>query len=151
MSQVEELPPLSGSLGYVLKQATASLHASMEAVLRPVGLTLSQYSCLELLSRGGDQTNAQLARGAFVTPQSMHELLLGLERRALVRREADSQVGRARPAHPTDAGLDLVERARIAIAPIEQALVAGLSDADQAALLARLHAIVQALDPSRRA
>jgi len=37
---------LDRSVGYVLKQASSALRAAMDAVLRPLELTVPQYSCL---------------------------------------------------------------------------------------------------------
>jgi len=67
MAQDGSRKPLSENVGYVLKQAQMALHNAMDRALRSQGLTVSQYSVLELLSRTPGQTNAQLARGAFVT------------------------------------------------------------------------------------
>ncbi|MGK8491262.1 hypothetical protein [Nocardia asiatica] len=69
MSQEETVGELEQSVGYVLKQAQAALHSAMHAVLRPLELTVSQYACLELLGQYPGISNAELARGAFVTRQ----------------------------------------------------------------------------------
>jgi hypothetical protein len=41
------------------------------------GLTVPQYACLELLDQHSGLSNAELARGAFVTRQSMQRDLRG--------------------------------------------------------------------------
>ncbi len=145
MSQ-DELQPLSESVGYLLKQATTALHAAMEAALRPLSLSLSQYSCLELLSRTPDQSNAELARGAFVTPQSMNDLLRGLQRRGLVERPAVAPVGRALPTRLTPKGQERVDRARIVLVPVERRLLEGVAEPDRQRLAADLRAIVRAME-----
>ena len=122
MSQAREPDPLSENLGYLLKVASTALHAAMEAALRPAGLTLSQFSCLELLSRTPDQTNAQLARGAFVTPQSMNEVLQGLQRRGLVERPDAPESGRARPTRLTAQDRLATNRARAALADVDSTI-----------------------------
>ena len=71
---------LDASLGYLLKQAASALRSSMDAALRPLDLTVPQYACLELLAQRPGLSNSGLARGAFVTRQSMNVLLQGLER-----------------------------------------------------------------------
>ena len=75
---------VSTSVGYALKRATTALHGAMAAELTPLGLSVSQYSCLELLGSYPGTTNASLARGAFVTRQAMHQLLGGLRAAGLV-------------------------------------------------------------------
>jgi len=45
---------LETSLGYLLKEASSALRVAMEAVLRPLGMTVTHYSCLELLAQRPD-------------------------------------------------------------------------------------------------
>ena len=144
MSQPVEQIPLDDNIGYVLKVAATALHTAMDAALRPEGLTVSQYSCLELLGRVPGQTNAKLARGAFVTPQSMNDLLRGLQRRGLVERPDEVDVGRARPSHLTARGRQALDAARTALDGVSNttAVVA----AEHPHLLADLKAIVRALE-----
>ena len=88
---------LDTSLGYLLKAAASALHAALEAVLRPLGMTITHCSCLELLAQRPGLSNSELARGAFVTRQSMNVLLQALERQRLVTRPARAPAGRALP------------------------------------------------------
>ena len=145
MSQVE-LQPLGESVGYLLKQATTALHAAMEAALRPIGLTLSQYSCLELLAQRPGLSNSELARGAFVTRQSMNDVLKGLRDRGLVERPSAAPVGRALPTRITPKGQECVDQARVALAPVEQRLLSGVTDSDQKRLTADLFSIIRAFE-----
>jgi hypothetical protein len=66
------------SIGYALKRTATALRTAMEASLRSLGLSVPQYSCLEILSARPGISNADLARGVFVTRQAMHQLLGGL-------------------------------------------------------------------------
>ena len=104
MSQGEPGIELDTSLGYMLKAAASALHSALEAVLRPLGMTITHYSCLELLAQRPGLSNSELARGAFVTRQSMNVLLQALERQGLVARPAQAPAGRALPAELTARG-----------------------------------------------
>jgi DNA-binding MarR family transcriptional regulator len=146
MRQGARLQPLNRSVGYALKQATTALHNAMATSLRPLGLTVPQYSCLELLSQKPEQSNAQLARGMFITPQSMNDVLRGLQSRALVERPDEPAVGRARPTKLTAAGQAQLARARDALAPIEQRMLAKMRAADQEQLLVYLRSITDSLE-----
>lgn len=146
MRQGARLQPLDRSVGYVLKQATTALHNAMATSLRPLGLTVPQYSCLELLSQRPQQSNAQLARGMFVTPQSMNDVLRGLQSRELVERPDEPAVGRARPTKLTAAGQAQLARARDVLAPIEQRMLATMRVADQEQLLRYLRSITDSLE-----
>src|SRR6201986_1345421 len=88
MSQDGAGVDLPTSLGYLLKQASSTLRAAMEEVLRPLGMSVTHYSCLELLAQRPGLSNSELARGAFVTRQSMNVLLQTLERDGYVSRPA---------------------------------------------------------------
>ena len=103
MSQGEPGIVLDTSLGYMLKAAASALHTALEAVLRPLGMTITHYACLELLAQRPGLSNSELARGAFVTRQSMNVLLQALERQGLVTRPARAPAGRALPAELTAA------------------------------------------------
>ena len=63
MSQGEPGIELDTSLGYMLKAAASALHSALEAVLRPLGMTITHYACLELLAQRPGLSNSELARG----------------------------------------------------------------------------------------
>src|SRR3978361_370731 len=88
---------LETSRGYLLKEASSALRAAMDDVLRPLGMSVTRYSCLELLAGRPGLSNSELARGAFVSRQSMNVLLQALERDGYVTRAAEPPVGKALP------------------------------------------------------
>lgn len=76
-------------LGYALARLERALRRELDERLRAHGLTLTQLSALSILSSRGELSNAQLARRCYVTPQSMSEVILVLERAELIRRSPD--------------------------------------------------------------
>jgi DNA-binding MarR family transcriptional regulator len=130
MSQPERGVDLSTSVGYVVKQASSALHGAMESALRPLGLTITQYSCLELLQHRPGMSSSDLARGAFVTRQSMNVVLQTLERDGLVVRAETAPVGRVLPTELTDLGRARLGAASAAVRGVEDAAQADLDDAD---------------------
>jgi DNA-binding MarR family transcriptional regulator len=145
MHQGETVGPLDTAVGYVLKEAASALRGAMDAALRPLGLTVPQYACLELLGQRPGLSNADLARGAFVTRQSMNVVLQGLEARGLVTRPAEAPHGRQLPAELTPAGRDQLRAASTAVRAVEVKMCAGLSPARQKDLLASLTACARNL------
>ncbi|MEV4558698.1 MarR family transcriptional regulator [Kitasatospora sp. NPDC049285] len=137
MSQGEPGIELDTSLGYLLKATTSALHSALEAVLSPLGMTITHYSCLELLAQRPGLSNSELARGAFVTRQSMNVLLQALERQGLVIRPAKAPVGRALPTELTAGGRRQLEAASAAVRRVEQGMLANL-DADEQDQMRRL-------------
>src|ERR1700730_16862324 len=136
-------------IGYILKHAQALLRARMDDVLRPLGLTVPQYACLDLLHRDPGISAAELARGAFVTRQSMNALLQTLLDRGLVERPARPTSGRARPAIVTPAGAKALGRAQTRVDAVEKRMLSGLNERDTAALRQALAACVAALEDRR--
>ncbi|WP_229072025.1 MarR family winged helix-turn-helix transcriptional regulator [Actinoplanes sp. DH11] len=147
---VQEVGDLNLSVGYALKQAAAALRTAMDAGLRPLGLSVSQYSCLELLGQRPGLSAAELARGAFVTRQSMHAVLLGLEERGLLERAATAPQGRALPTQLTAAGRAALTSASRIVAAVEQRMTQTLTAGGRDRLHADLIACVAALstDPA---
>jgi DNA-binding MarR family transcriptional regulator len=122
---------LETSLGYLLKEASSALRSAMEAVLRPLGMSVTHYSCLELLAQRPGLSNSELARGAFVSRQSMNVLLQTLERDGYVIRPAEAPVGKALPARLTPRGRRSLATATVAVRSVEDLMLVGLSDVDQ--------------------
>lgn len=131
MAQEETVGDLDQSVGYVLKQVQASLHTAMDEVLRPLGLTVAQYACLELLGQHPGLSNSELARRAFVTRQSMNVVLRRLQERGLLTRPEHAAHGRALPTELTRAGQATQREASVAARAVEQQLFSPLSPAQQ--------------------
>ncbi|MBB1152977.1 MULTISPECIES: MarR family winged helix-turn-helix transcriptional regulator [Amycolatopsis] len=122
---------LDKSLGYLLKETSSALRAAMEEVLRPLGMTVTHYSCLELLAQRPGLSNSELARGTFVTRQSMNVLLQALERDGYVTRPAEAPVGKALPTRLTPRGRRSLEKASAAVRAVEVRMLSGLTEAEQ--------------------
>lgn len=149
MSQGEEGVDLETSLGYRLKEASSALRAAMEAALRPLGMTVTHYSCLELLSQRPGLSNSDLARGTFVTRQSMNVLLQSLERDGYVTRPAEAPVGKVLPTTLTPTGRKRLARATIAVRAIEKQMLSKLSAQDHDTARRILSSIIESLNPDR--
>jgi len=131
MAHKAEGVDLETSLGYLLKQAASALRSSMEAVLRPLGMTVTHYAVLELLAQRPGLTNSELARGAFVSRQSMNVLLQSLERDGVVTRPAEAPVGKTLPTKLTPLGRRQLAKATVVVKAVEERMLAGLDAAAQ--------------------
>ncbi|MCV7420178.1 MarR family transcriptional regulator [Mycobacterium yunnanensis] len=136
---------LETSLGYLLKEAASALRNAMEDVLRPLGMSVTHYACLELLAQRPGSSNSELARGAFVTRQSMNVLLQNLERDGYVTRPAEAPVGKALPTRLTARGRRSLAHASAAVRSVELTMTSGLSSADQDAALRILRSMTKSL------
>lgn len=119
-------------MGYLLKETSSLLRTAMEDVLRPLGMSITHYACLELLAQRPGLSNSALARGAFVTRQSMNVLLRTLERDGQVTRPAEAPVGRALPTQLTPEGRKMLDQASAAVRSVELRMLADLSDTERA-------------------
>jgi len=132
MSQGEPGIELDTSLGYLLKAAASALHSALEAVLR-------------LLAQRPGLSNSELARGAFVTRQSMNVLLQALEHQGLVARPARAPVGRALPTELTARGRRQLKMASAAVHRVEQDMLAKLDASEQDQMRRLLTACIASL------
>ena len=99
----------SGSVGdvpfvYVVGRVNQGIRRELQARLAAWGLSIAELTALSALARRPGLSNAQLARRAMVTPQSMIEILSALEARGLVRRELDPDHARILRAELPPAG-----------------------------------------------
>ncbi|MET0811648.1 MAG: MarR family transcriptional regulator [Microbacterium sp.] len=136
---------LETSLGYLLKEASSALRAAMEDVLRPLGMTVTHYSCLELLAQRPGLSNSELARGAFVTRQSMNVLLQALERDGYVTRPDEAPVGKVLPTRLTARGRRSLEKATAAVRSVEVRMLRGMTPDEQAIAFRSLQSMVRSL------
>lgn len=136
---------LPTSLGYLLKEAATALRVAIEDALRPLELTITAYSCLEILAQRPGSSNSDLARGAFVTRQSMNVLLQALEREGLVTRPSTAAEGRVLPVTLTAAGMRRREEASALVKIVEDRMLTELSASDRAQAFSLLSRMTRAL------
>lgn len=145
MSQEGGGVDLESSLEYLLKEASSALRAAMEEALRPFEMSVTQYSCLELLAQRPGMSNSELARGAFVTRQSMNVLLQALEREGYVSRPDEAPVGKVLPARLTPKGRRSLAQATAAVRSVEVRMLAGMTGREQSEAFRLLRSMIDSL------
>jgi DNA-binding MarR family transcriptional regulator len=129
---------VEGRSGFLLRQAWQELRAAMELALREHRLTPAQYGALSVLARDPGLSGADLARATDISAQSMNGVLASLERAGLVERRPHPTHGRIREVFLTTAGQDRLDAATPAVKALEEAIEAGHTDAEVAAVKAWL-------------
>lgn len=114
-------------LGYKLKRTQHALRLCMDKEFRMLDLTTPQYSVLAQLELHPGISNAALARSAFITAQTMHVIVLNLEKRGLIEREKDPEHGRILRAKLTEQGRKIVAAAHDLIQRCEDKMVASMT------------------------
>ena len=136
---------LNEALSYVLKHAAATLRTVLAVELRPLDLTVAQHACLELLGRSPGLSSSELARGAFVSRQSMNLVLRGLQDRGLVTRPDSAPQGRALPTKLTMEGRSALNSANAVARTVEKRMISAVPEKRRAKFRKDLVACAEAL------
>lgn len=135
------------SLIYVVGRVNQGIRRELRARLREWDLSVPELTALSILHRRPGLSNAQLARRTMVTPQSMIEILAGLEGRGLVARTVDPGHGRIRRAALTRAGRRVVAATEPVIAAIQDEMLCDISAQEREVVLAALLKVMDRLRP----
>ncbi len=139
-------------LGYGVVRLERALVAALDQGLRRHGLTTSRYGVLTFMDMEPGLTSAELARRAFVTPQTMMRLVKGLEADGLISRDEDENPGRAVALRLTQKGKKRLAAAHTWVIQVEQALIDGESErslTQTSRFLARATSRMQAISLTR--
>jgi len=131
--------------GYLLKRAQVALNAAMNAAFHPHGATLPQYAVLTALDEEPGLSNAELARRAFVTPQTMNQVLRELEQRNWVSRHPHPAHGRILQADLTRDGRQTLRACHQAADAVEERMLAKLTPAHRQQLTTALRTCIEGL------
>ena len=104
--------------GYTIKKVQFLIHNLMNTKLLTISLTLPQYSVLKVLEHNGPITGAGLAKESFVTPQTMHTLLVGMENRNLIKRSAIKGNNKSLNISITNQGASVLKTADAALTDV---------------------------------
>ena len=121
---------------YQVKQVELAVRGRLDAVVRPHGITVTQYTALTVLEQHPGMSSAQLARHAFVSAQAMEGIVRALSEAGLIDRVRDPQNRRRMTISLTSSGTALLAACRADVDRIEGEAFAGLS-ADQRGQLGR--------------
>ena len=139
--------PVEPRISYVIARLERAVRSGINERVRPYELTTLQYTTLSLLgARGQPLSNAQLARRAYMTPQSMLAVIDALEEKGLIRRDPHPNHRRVYPATLTPRGRRVLTACDAAVTTMEEDMLAELSPPERAALLASLKACVRSLN-----
>jgi DNA-binding MarR family transcriptional regulator len=132
-------------VGYLIKRAQTVLHDAMADVLGSHDLTVTQFAVLTALDEEPGLSNADLARRAFVTPQSMHAVLQELERLQFVMRRPHPQHQRVLQAELTEAGRRTLKSANYSVNAVEEQMLRKHSDPERSRLSSALSSCIDSL------
>jgi DNA-binding MarR family transcriptional regulator len=142
------MPDGEASFIYMVGRVNQGIRREMRARLSECELSVAEYTTLSVLAARPELSNAQLARRALVTPQSMIEILGQLEQRALVQRAVDPDHGRILRATLTPKGHEVLAIATPEVAALDEELFAGVPANQRRAARSAMQAAMENLSRS---
>ncbi|SFN47604.1 DNA-binding transcriptional regulator, MarR family [Cohaesibacter marisflavi] len=122
----------NGYLGYLLRQAANAYRYRVESVLADLPLTQPQFSALVMLEAYPEHSSADLARLAFLTPQTMSVIVSNLSKSGLITRSPHAVHGRKQHIELTALGHEVLRAAKDRIYALEKDLLSGVSNEEEA-------------------
>lgn len=116
-----------GVVTFLIRHAWLGMRAAIEGELAEFGLTVPQFATLMMLEHTPGMSIADVARACGSTRQAANEMVAGLQAHGYVVRSPHPTDRRAQQLHATEAGLELLRKARPAVRRREEELESGLS------------------------
>jgi DNA-binding MarR family transcriptional regulator len=128
---------------YLINRVNAAVNLQMERILKPLEITVTQYTCMSRIRGREVMSSAKLARAHRVSPQTMYEMIINLEKRGFLTREKTREnkkqllVSLTRQGHKI---LDLCDRK---VDEIEPVVFAGINSAYHALFRELLQVVIE--------
>lgn len=141
--------PVPERLGSHVKRAEQALNATKTAVLKPAGLTVSQYAALLHMAENPGISAAALARACAVTPPTMNTVLKNLQERGLVERTPHEWHKNVLETRLTEQGEKVLADADARAVRVERGLSEEFTPEERETLVALLARTIDYLDEAR--
>lgn len=112
---------------YLIKRLEVASRVLLETELKDLDLTPSQYTTLSMLGTTSEASSSDLARRVLVTPQSMSEMIMSLDRKGLIKRKENETNRRVLGISLSPAGRALLEKAEHRVDALEARLFSSLT------------------------
>lgn len=134
------------SAGYMTNWAARLFARAIDRRLRSIGISSGQLPVFFALGDGRALPQKELARLAAIEQPTMAATLTRMERDGLIERRTDPEDGRSSLVSLTAKARQKADLVASAIAEVNAAALAGLSEAERAAYLETLGRIIATLD-----
>ncbi|TVY04165.1 MarR family winged helix-turn-helix transcriptional regulator [Cohnella terricola] len=116
-----------GPIGRLVKTGYVTLRREVEELLRPLGLTHTQWSLLSVIRHFPGISPSQLEPILMIERPSVTSLLNGLESKELIIRKNHPQDGRYKLIYLTETGLKLAEETQHFTTVVEERVKDGMT------------------------
>lgn len=117
----------NGPIGRLIKMGYITLRREMEELLRPLGLTHTQWSALGVIRHLPGISPSQLEPILMIERPSVTSLLNGMAIKGFIIRKDHPQDGRSKLIFLTDTGLKLAEETQHFTTVVEERVKAGMT------------------------
>jgi DNA-binding MarR family transcriptional regulator len=139
------MPELEPRISYAVARLERAIRQGINRRVKPYGLTTLQYTTLSVLGRRDGLSNAQLARRAYMTPQSMNEVIDALEQKGLIVRNPHPNHRRVYPATLTPKGREVLAECDRVVDDLESQMLSELTTRQAEALRVGVMSAVRSL------
>jgi DNA-binding MarR family transcriptional regulator len=116
--------------GFLVHDVSRMRRIVVDRVLKPLGITRSQWWVLAFLSRRDGMTQTALAADLDLTKVAIGGLINRLEESGLIDRRGDASDGRARRVYLTRSGSRMVATIRVNVESVERDILDDISEDD---------------------
>jgi DNA-binding MarR family transcriptional regulator len=109
-------------ISYLVARLDRLVRGNLAEALKPLGVSVPQYTLMSVLAHRPGLSNAQLARRSYISAQAMHQLVNTLEEKALIERSSSPDHGRIQMTTLTHAGRDVLDECDAAVGVVEERL-----------------------------
>jgi DNA-binding MarR family transcriptional regulator len=134
-------PALAERLGFLIGQAKAILHQSVEPVL-PAGFTGKHVGCLSVIAAEGPLSQQRLGEQTAMDRTTVVAIVDGLEEAGYVERRRDPDDRRAYALEVTAAGREWLDDARAVLRGAEDEFLAPLTATERRTLVELLQRLL---------
>lgn len=117
----------NGPIGRLVKVGYITLRREVEELLRPLGLTHTQWSALGIIRHYPGISPSQLEPILMIERPSVTSLLNGLAGKGFIIRKDHPQDGRSKQIYLTDTGLRLAEETQHFTTIVEERVQGGMT------------------------
>ncbi|MFZ0014312.1 MAG: MarR family transcriptional regulator [Acidimicrobiia bacterium] len=127
---------------YLVARLDRLIRANLVEALKPLDVSVPQYTLMSVLAHRPGLSNAQLARRSYISAQAMHQLVNTLEERGLIERSSSPDHGRIQMTTLTSTGREVLEECDAAVAVVEERLFGPIGPDDEGDLRRIIEVII---------
>lgn len=117
----------NGPIGRLMKMGYITLRKDVEEMLKPLGLSHTQWSALRIIRQFPGITSSQIEPILMIERPSVTSLMNGLEKKGLIIRKEHPEDGRFKLIYLTEEGLRTAEETERFATDVENKVKEGLS------------------------